>query len=208
MSNKDSHALNIFKTEHLNRHLKKRKIFLLYFTGDWLEKAGFAFVIILTSCSMNLLHPKVRYATVTLNQYSLGRGSNSLGMWYDINNFEVCATALEWNRHLWVWRAQNVNYWLHGMIVVAFWEGSAAITERTEYIYINHLQIAVHYTTPTDSLWEPRNQSPLKMTLWQGKTRSRNYICHSLQFVTVVLKVSRQPSVNVTSKWIFGAVGK
>jgi len=59
---------------------------------------------------------------------------------------------------------------------------------RANRIYINHLQIAVHYTTPTDSLWEPPNQSPLKMT-WQCKTRSINYICHSLQFVTVVLKV-------------------
>ena len=61
---------------------------------------------------------------------------------------------------------------------------------RANRIYINHLQIAVYYTTPTDSLWEPPHQSPLKMTLWQGKTRRRNYICHSLQFVTVVLKVS------------------
>lgn len=97
--------------------------------------------------------------------------------------------------------AQNVNYghWVHGMIVAAFWERSAAITVRIEYI--NHLQIAVYYTTPTDSLWQPPNQSPLKMT----KEKLH------LLFIAVRdcdIQCRRQPPANGPSKWIFGVFGK
>jgi len=148
---------------------------------------------------------KRRYATVTLNQYSLGQGCNSLGIWYDINNFEVSATALEWNRHLWVWQAQNVNYWIQGTIVVAFWERSAAITLRIEYT--NHLQIAVYYTTLTDSVWEPPNQSPLKMTVWQGNNTKEKH----LSFIAVRdcgVECVRQPYAKVPSNWILWVVGK
>jgi hypothetical protein len=204
MSNRDSHDWNIFKTEQKFEE-EKKTYFLLYFTGDWLEKVGFAFGNTLTICSMNLLQPKYRYATVTLNQYSLGQGCNSLGIRYDINNFEVSATALVWNRHLWVWRWQNVNYWLYGMIVVAFWEGSAAMTVRIEDT--NHLQIAVYYTTPTDSLWEPPNQSPLKMMMWQVNNTKQKH----LSFIAVRdcgVECVRQPSAKVPSNWLFWVVRK